>query len=131
MMILVKKHLPILEHMHFEEPNVEVLVARVIVKGLHIAIINIYATPSAILASIVNAIVKALCNLHCNEIIVVLGDFNIDMCQCNEKTKKLQSYMYNQNLHFLLDQRKHVQRTLIDHVWSNVKNELSIFFFSY
>jgi hypothetical protein len=31
-MILVKKHLPILEHMHFEEPNVEVLVTRVIVK---------------------------------------------------------------------------------------------------
>jgi exonuclease III len=36
-MILVKKHLPILEHMHFEELNVEVLVARVTVKGLHIA----------------------------------------------------------------------------------------------
>jgi hypothetical protein len=52
--------------MHFEEPDVEVLVVRVVIKGLHIAIINIYATPSAILAIIVNAIAKALCNLDCN-----------------------------------------------------------------
>ena len=32
--------------------------------------------------------------------------------------------MYNQNIHFLLEQRKHVQRTLIDHVWSNENNEI-------
>jgi hypothetical protein len=59
-MILVKKHLAILENMHFEEQNVEVLVPRVTVKGLHIAIINIYATPHAILSNIVNSIAKAL-----------------------------------------------------------------------
>jgi hypothetical protein len=47
---------------------------------LHISIINIYASPFVILASMVNAIAKALWNLHWNEIIVVLGDFNIDMC---------------------------------------------------
>jgi exonuclease III len=60
MMILVKKNLTILEHIHFEEPNVEVLVARVIFKGFHIAIINIYVSPYAILTNIVNAIAKAL-----------------------------------------------------------------------
>jgi hypothetical protein len=48
MMILVKTNLPILEHMHFEKPNVEVFVEKVIVKGLHISIITIYATPFAI-----------------------------------------------------------------------------------
>jgi len=80
MMILVKKHLPILEHVHFEEINVEVLAERVTFKGLHIVIMNIYAVPSTILVSIVNAIAKAMCNFHSNEIIVVLGDFNIDMC---------------------------------------------------
>jgi len=59
-MILVKKHLTILESMQFEEQNVEVLVPRVIVKGLHIVIINIYTTPHAILSNIVNSIAKAL-----------------------------------------------------------------------
>jgi hypothetical protein len=59
-MIPVKKHMPILEYMHFEELDVDVLVVRVVVKGLHISIINIYASPFVILASMVNAIAKAL-----------------------------------------------------------------------
>ena len=32
-MILVKKHLPILEHMHFEEQNVEALLTKEMVHG--------------------------------------------------------------------------------------------------
>ena len=41
-MILVKKHITILDHMHFEEKNVEMVLAKVIFRGLQIAIFNLY-----------------------------------------------------------------------------------------
>jgi hypothetical protein len=105
-MILVKKHLAILEHIHFEEQSVEVIVERLTINVFHIVIINIYIAPHEILRRIVNSIAKVLCNFHLNEIIVILGDFNIDMSQCNGKTKKLENYMHSHNLHFFLDKEK-------------------------
>jgi exonuclease III len=128
-MILVKKHIPILEHMHFEEQNVEAMLAKVIVHESQIAILNIYVAPHATLTNIMNTIAKALHHLHLNEIIIILGDFNIDMLQSNDKTRKLENYMCNYNLHLLLDKVNHVQKTLIDHVWSNVPNVQSKLFF--
>jgi exonuclease III len=122
-MTLVKKHLPILEHMHYEDQSVEVLIAKVAFHGSHLAIINIYASPQATSSSILNTITKALCHLHQNDILVILGDFNIDMSQCNEKTKKLENYMCIYNAHMLLEKTNHAHKTLIDHIWSNAKNK--------
>jgi exonuclease III len=85
-MKLVKKHLPILEHMHYEDQSVEVLIAKVALRGSHLAIINIYAAVHATLSSIFNTITKALCHFHQNEILVILGDFNINMSQKKWKT---------------------------------------------
>jgi exonuclease III len=102
-MILVKKHIAILEHMHFKEQNVETVLARVIVHESQIAILNIYVALHATLTNIVNFVSKALHHLHLNETIIILGDFNVDMLQNNARTKKLQKYMCNYNLHFLLD----------------------------
>jgi hypothetical protein len=48
-MILVKKHITILDHMHFEEKYVEMVLARVIFHGLQIAIFNLYVAPRATL----------------------------------------------------------------------------------
>jgi exonuclease III len=124
-MTLVKKHLPILEHMHYEDQSVEVLIAKVAFHGSHLAIINIYAAPHATLSNIFNTITKALCHFHQHEILVILGDFNIDMSQCNEQTKKLENYMCTYNAHMLLGKTNHAQKTLIDHIWSNAKNENS------
>jgi exonuclease III len=44
-MILVKKHITLLDHMHFEEKYVEMVLARVILSGLQIAIFDLYAVP--------------------------------------------------------------------------------------
>jgi hypothetical protein len=122
-MTLVKKHLPILEHMHYEDQSVEVLIAKVDFHGSHLAIINIYASPQATSSSILNTITKALCHLHQNDILVILGDFNIDMSQCNEKTKKLENYMCIYNAHMLLEKTNHAHKMQIDHIWSNAKNK--------
>jgi hypothetical protein len=48
-MISVKKHITILDNMNFEEKNVEMVLARVILRGLQIAIFNLYAAPHATL----------------------------------------------------------------------------------
>ena len=55
-MILVKKHITNLDHMHFEEKDVEMVLARVIFCGLQIAIFNI-----------MNAFSNALHHLHYNK----------------------------------------------------------------
>ena len=88
-LILLKKHIPILEHMHFKEQNVEALLAKVIVHESQIAILNIYVALHATLTNITNVIAKALHHLNLNEIIIILRDFNIDMLQSNGKTRKL------------------------------------------
>jgi len=48
-MILVKKHVTILEHMHFEENNVEMVLTKVIFHESEIAILNLYAALHATL----------------------------------------------------------------------------------
>jgi exonuclease III len=122
-MTLVKKHLLILEHMHYEDQFVEVLITKLAFNESHLAIINIYASPQATSSSILNTITKSLCHLHQNDILIILGLFNIDMSQSNEKTKNLENYMCIYNAHMLLDKANHAHKTLIDHVWSNTKNK--------
>jgi hypothetical protein len=119
-MILMKKHVTILEHMHFEENNVEMVLAKVIFHESEIAILNLYVSLHATFSNILNVLSNALENLHPNETIVIVGGFNIDMLQNNARTKELENYMCRYSLRFLLDKINHVQNTLIDHVWSNV-----------
>ena len=111
-----------LEHIHFEEHLVEALLEKIIVHGSQIAILNIYASPHANLNNILNVISKALCHLDLKDIAIILGDFNIDMLKCNQKTKELKIYMNNYNLHFLINKTNIMHKLFINHVWSNVTN---------
>lgn len=52
--------------------------------------------------------------------VVVVGDFNIEMSQTNKKTMTLESSMHNFNLRFLLDKETKGSTSLIDHAWSNI-----------
>jgi hypothetical protein len=107
--------------MHYKDQSVEVLIAKVAFHGSHLAIINIYAAPHATLCIIFNTITKVLCHFHQNNILDILGDFNIDMSQCNEQAKKLENYICIYNAHMLLGKTNHAHKTLIDHIWSNAK----------
>jgi exonuclease III len=119
-MILVKKHVTIFEHIHFEENTVELVLAKVFLHASEIEKINPYATLHATFFNILNFLSNALDHLHLNETIVIVGDFNIDMLQNNARTKELEKYMCKYSLRLLLDNINHVQNSLIDHVWSNV-----------
>jgi hypothetical protein len=44
------------------------------------------------------------------------------MVHCNQKTKQLETYMQNYNLHFLVDKTNSMHKSLIDHVWANLAN---------
>ena len=59
--------------------------------------------------------------------IVIVGYFNVDMLQSNNKTKALNDYMPNYNLHFLLSKKSQTPSSLIDHVWSNITSNYKIF----
>jgi len=119
-MILVKKHVPILDHIHIEEKNVELVLAKKNSHGTKVAILNMYISPHATFSNIVNVISNALDHFHLNGSIVLVGDFNIDMLQNTSRTKELQNYMCKYNMRFLLSNTAHLQNALIDHVWSNV-----------
>jgi hypothetical protein len=119
-MILVKKHVTILEHIHFEENNVEMVLAKLFLHESEIEILNLYDAPHATFSNILNVLSNALDHLHLNETIVIVGDFNIDMLQSNARTKELENYMCKYSLCFLLNNINHVQNARIDHLWSNV-----------
>ena len=119
-MILVKKHVPILDHIHIEEKNVELVLAIFFSHGTEVAILNLYVAPHVAFSNIVNVISNTLDHFHMNGSIVLVGDFNIDMLQNIGRTKELQNYMCKYSLRFLLNNTTHLQNTLIDHVWSNV-----------
>jgi endonuclease/exonuclease/phosphatase (EEP) superfamily protein YafD len=119
-MILVKKHVPILHHIHFKENNVEMVLAKIFFRETEIAILNLYVAPHATFSNILNVISNALGHFHLNGPIVLVGEFNIDKPQNNDRTKELENYMCKYSLRFLLNNTSHVKNTLIDHVWSNV-----------
>jgi exonuclease III len=128
MMIFVKKHVTILEHMHFEENNVEMVLTKVFLHASEIATLNLYVALHATFSNILNVISNALYHFHLNETIVIVGEFNIDMLQNNARTKELEKYMCKCSLRFLLDNINHVQNALIDHVWLNVPiSQYSVF----
>ena len=79
LMILIKKHITMLEHIHFEEHIEEALLAKIIVHGSQISILNIYASPHANLKNILNVIAKDLWHLDLKDITIIFGDFNIYM----------------------------------------------------
>jgi endonuclease/exonuclease/phosphatase (EEP) superfamily protein YafD len=81
--ILVKKHVPILHHIHFEEKNVELVLTKIFFHGTKIVILNLYVAPHATFSNIRNVISNALGHFHLNGPIVLVGDFNIDMLQNN------------------------------------------------
>jgi hypothetical protein len=97
-MILVKKHVPILDHIHIEEKNVELVLAKFFSHVTEVAILNLYAAPHATFSNIVNVISNALDHFHLNGSIVLVGAFNIDMLQNTDRTKELQNYMCKYSL---------------------------------
>ena len=119
-MILVKKHVPILDHIHIEEKNVELVLAKKISHGTEVAILNLYIAPHATFSNIVHNISNALTHFHLNGPIVLVGDFNINMLRNTGRTKELENYMCKYSLCFLMNNTVHLQNALIDHVWSNV-----------
>ena len=127
LLICTKKNIQILKHIHFEEKNVEATLANMIIHGMDIIVLNVYVAPYATLNDSLHLLSKALCNTHSNQTIVIIGDFNINMLENNNKTNKLRSYMYNYNLHFLLDTNNNKKISIIDHIWSNITSSSKTF----
>ena len=118
-MILVKEHVPILDNIHTEEKNVEVVLAFFFPWNKSCNTESVCCSPCSILQHSW-CYFQCIGHFHLNRPIVLVGDFNIDMLQNNVITKELENYMCKCNLRFLLNNINHVQNTLIDHVWSNV-----------
>lgn len=59
--------------------------------------------------------------------VIVVGDFNIDMYQTNKKIAALQNFMQNLNPRFLLDKETKASTSLIDHAWSNISTNYHTF----
>jgi hypothetical protein len=59
-----------------------------------ICIFNIYVAPFAYISTIVDTIsIEKIEMVQSDYVFIVIGDFNIDMCANNQKSKLLQQYM--------------------------------------
>ena len=102
-MIPVKKHVPILDHIHIEEKNVELVLAIFFFHETEVAILNLYVAPHATFSNIVHVISNALTYFHLNGPIVLVGGFNIDTLQNTGRIKELENYMFKYSLFFLMN----------------------------
>lgn len=93
-----------------------------IVHDMHIVILNVYVAPYTTLSNKLHIRAKSLCNIHSNQTIVIVGEFNINTLERNNKTNKLRSYMYNYNLYFLLDTNRNAQVSIIAHITYSYKS---------
>jgi len=122
-----KKNIRVVDHMQFQEDNVESLMTNIILHGMQITIVNVYATPYATLPNILDILEKTFSNISISKPIIILGDFNVKMHEHNTRTKTVKYYMHSHNLHFLLDTNTYMHTSLIDHVWSNITNNYKIY----
>jgi hypothetical protein len=90
-MTLVRKHVPILDHIHIKVNIVELVLAKSFSHEIEVAILNLYAAPNATFSNIAHVISNAFGHFHLNRPILLVGDFNIDMLQNTDRTKELEN----------------------------------------
>ena len=103
-----------------KKKNIEATLANILLHDMDIIVVNVYVAPYATLNNTLDLLSKALCKIHSNQTIAIVGNFNINTLESNNKTNKLRSYMHNYNLHFLLETNSNQQLSIIDHIWSNI-----------
>ena len=91
-----------------------------LLNDMDIIVVNVYVAPYPTLNNTLDLLSKALCKIHSNKTIAIVGDFNINMLESNTKTNKLRSYMHNYNIHFILETNNNKKLSIIDHIWSNI-----------
>jgi exonuclease III len=91
-MTLVRKHVPILDHIHIKENIVEPVLVKSFSHEIEVAILNLYVAPIATFSNIVHVISNAFGHFHLNGPILLVGDFNIDMLQNTGRTKELEIF---------------------------------------
>ena len=64
LLICIKKNIKILNHIHFEEKNVEATLANMLLHDMDIIVLNVYVAPYATLNDTLDLISKALCRIH-------------------------------------------------------------------
>ena len=84
-----------------------------------ICLMNIYAAPFEQVQRITETIQKAESeSMNSNSIIIIAGDFNVDMQSNSTRRKYLTQYMESQQLHQIAT-RFSPSTTIIDHIWTN------------
>ena len=90
----------------------------------HVCIMNIYAAPFASLSNVIETISIAKSQMIYNDcILIVVGDFNIDIHANKQRSKQLIEYMHSQQFQEITNKSTPKISTHIDHIWTNLSSD--------
>ena len=96
-----------------------------------VCLMNIYATPFEQVQRITETIQKEKSeSMNSNSIIIIAGDFNVDMQLNSTRRKHLTQFMESQQL-YQITTRFSPTTTIIDHIWTNhpiLQCEVNVFY---
>ena len=86
----------------------------------HVCIMNIYVAPFSYATMIIDTISIAKKQmLHIDNILLIIGDFNIDIHANSQKSRHLIEYMHSQQLNEITNKSTPKTKSHIDHIWTN------------
>jgi endonuclease/exonuclease/phosphatase family metal-dependent hydrolase len=87
----------------------------------HVYIMNIYVAPFTSALTIIETISTTKVQMvHSDYILIIIGDFNIDIHANSQRSKQLIDYMHSQQLQEITNKSTPKMETQIDHIWTNL-----------
>ena len=81
---------------------------------------NIYAAPFSSAAMIIDTIsITKEQMLHSDSILLIIGDFNIDIHANSRRSRQLIEYTHSQQLNEITNKSTPRTKSHIDHIWTN------------
>ena len=119
----IEKNIDIIANKNFCNEKVELAMSELYIQQ-HICIMNIYAAPFSSASTIIETISSAKAEmLHSNNIVLIIGDFNINIHANNQRSKQLTEYMHSQHLHEITNKSTPETKSHIDHIWTNLPSQ--------
>ena len=119
----VDKSIDIKKTKNYSDDKVELVATNLHVQQ-SIWIFNIYAAPFASIASIIHTIAFANMELvEKDNIVLIVGDFNVDIHARNHNSKVLQQFMQSLHMQEITNSLLQKGNPVIDHIWTNMQTQ--------
>ena len=115
----IDKNIDILATKKICNDKVELVMSELYIQQ-HVCILNIYVAPFSFVAMIIDTISIAKEQmLHSDSILLIIGDFNIDIHANSQRSRQLIEYMHSQQLNEITNKSTPKTKSHSDHICTN------------